>query len=85
MPKLYSLGNMRKIVIIAIAIVALGAVFYFSNNVSQDERSKSLSQEEIMANQMEELEKLRQEVARNPLTKEEINKQMEELEKLRKQ
>lgn len=83
MLKLYSSGNAKKAAIVAVAIIALGAAFYFSNNVSQNDRPKSLSQEEIMAKQMKELEKLRQENAKNPLTKEEINKQMKELEKLR--
>lgn len=81
MPNYYSSGNMKKALIIAIAIVVLGVLFFFNKRF--DRTSRPLSPEEIIKKQMEELDKLREQAAANPLTEEEKKKQMEELDKLR--
>lgn len=81
MLKHYSAGSMKKAVIIAIAVVVLGALFFLSQRFKMT--PKPLSPEEIMARQMEELDKLRKETP--PLTQEQLDKQREELDKLRKQ
>lgn len=85
MLKHYSSGGTKKIAIIAVAVVAVGALFYLSNERSSFRTLKPLSPEEIMAKQLEELDKLRQEAIVNSLTEEEKKKQLEELDKLKEQ
>ena len=78
----YSSGNVKKIVIIAMAVIVFGAIFFLSR-LSDDISPKQLSPEEIIARQIEELDKLRKETP--PLTPEQLNQQTEELDKLRKE
>ena len=81
----YSSGSVKKIAIAAIAIVIFGAFFVSSRLFIMDATPKSLSPEEILAKQEEELKKFREQALANPLTEEEIKRQEEELEKLREE
>lgn len=88
MSKFYSSGSIKKVAIVILAIIAIVSLgSYFLNKQSKRKEiiQKPLSREEILAKQMKELDRLRQESLANPLSQEEINKQMEELEKLRQQ
>lgn len=81
MLKDYSSDSAKNIItVIIIVVFAFGVLFYFSNK-----EKNPLSQEKIISKQMEELRKLRQEAAKNPLTQAEEKKQAEELDKLKKQ
>lgn len=75
---------MKKIAVIGF-IVAIFLLISFFLSQRSDTAPKELSPEEIMAKQAEELNRLRQEAALNPLTEEEINRQTKELDKLRKE
>lgn len=79
-----SLGNIKKEILIIMAVLAFGAglLFYFSDKISRIGEVK-LTREEIIKIQMEELDKLREQAAANPLTEEKKKIQMEELDKLR--
>ena len=83
-PILLFIGECEKIVIIAIAVIVFGAIFFLSR-IPGDSAPKPLSREEILARQRAELDRLREEALANPLTEEEIKKQTAELDKLRKQ
>lgn len=88
-PNLSSSTNQgsKKVLIMVFALVAILALYYFLNKRSDDPTTdvspQAETQEEIMARQMEELNKLRKETP--PLTQEQISSQAKELEKLRKQ
>ena len=77
-----SSGNIKKTTILIIALVFAG-LFYFINTLNTKE--KTMSQEDIIKKQREELDRIRQESAPNTLTKEEKKRQLEELDRLRKQ
>lgn len=79
-----SFGFAKKIIIIIIAIAILAIISFVGERKGYFYPSDSvLSQEEILAKQMEELDKLRQENGANPLTQEEINNQAKELDGLK--
>lgn len=77
-------GFVKKIIIIIVAIAVLAIISFMGNKkgffVSHDD---VLSQEEMSAKQMEELENLKQANSAGSLSQEEINKQSKELEGLR--
>ena len=79
-----SSGFAKKIIIIAVAIIILIAISFVSKQKGYFSSNPiGLSQEEILAKQIEELDRLRKETP--PLTQEQISSQVKELEKLRKQ
>lgn len=73
----------NKIIFVAVAIIIIGLLFFFANRYSSETAPATLSQEEIIKKQLEELDSLRKETP--PLTQEEINRQLEELNKLKTQ
>lgn len=77
-------GFVKKIIIIIVAIVVLAIISFVGNKkgffVSPDD---VLSQEEMSAKQIAELESLKQANSAGSLTQEEISKQSKELEGLR--
>lgn len=76
-------GFAKKIIIIIIAVAILAIISFVGKQKGYFPSSEDLSQEEILAKQMEELESLKQENSANPLTQEEVNKQSKDLEALR--
>lgn len=77
-------GFAKKIIIIIIALAILAIISFIGKQKGYFSPSSDvLSQEEILAKQMEELENLKKVNSANPLTQEEINKQSKELEGLR--
>ena len=81
-----SSGFAKKIIVIVIAIIILIAISFISKQKGYFSPDPiGLSQEEILARQIEELDRLKQEGGDNPLTQEDINKQVDELNKLRSQ
>lgn len=81
-----SSGFAKKIIVIAVAIIILIAISFVSKQKGYFSSDPiGLSQEEILAKQIEELDRLKQEGGANPLTQEDINKQVDELNKLRSQ
>ena len=81
----HSFGNIKKNVVILFAIAIFGTVFYFLSQSLRETAPKPLSPEEIMARQVEELDKLREQATNNPFTEEEKKRQLEELNKLNEQ
>ena len=78
-----SSGFAKKIIVIVVAIIILIAISFISKQKGYFSSDPvGLSQEEILAGQMKELDKLRREAP--PLTQEQISAQAKELEKLRK-
>ncbi|MCK6462520.1 MAG: hypothetical protein L6Q29_01730 [Candidatus Pacebacteria bacterium] len=79
-------GNIKKelMIIFGVLLLGAGALLYFSDKIPKG-GERALTQEEIIRMQIEELDKLRQEAAANPLTEEDKKKQMDELDKLRKE
>jgi len=79
-----SSGFAKKIIIIIIAVAILAVISFISERKGYfSPESDSLSQEEILAKQVEELDRLRQEGSADPVTQEDIKKQAQELDKLR--
>lgn len=79
-----SAGFVKKIIIIIIAVVILAVISFVGKQKGYFSPSSDvLSQEEMLAKQMEELESLKQANSGDPLTQEEINKQSKELDGLR--
>lgn len=77
-------GFVKKIIIIIIAVVVLAIVSFVGKQKGYfSSFYDSLSQEEILAKQMEELESLKQANNADLLTQEETRKQSKELEGLR--
>lgn len=73
----------NKIIFVALAVIIIGLILFFANRYSPETMPATLSQEEIIKKQLEELDNLRKETP--PLTQKEINRQLEELDKLRMQ
>ncbi|MEK7069746.1 MAG: hypothetical protein AAB822_00330 [Patescibacteria group bacterium] len=81
-----SSGFAKKIIVIVVAIIILIAISFISKQKGYFSSDPAvLSQEEILAKQIEELDRLKQEDATNQLTQEDIDKQADELNKLRSQ
>lgn len=80
-----SAGFVKKIIIIIVAVTILFIVSFVGNKKWRSlPSSDALSQEEMLAKQMEELENLKQANSVGSLTQEEISKQVEELGSLSK-
>lgn len=80
-----SAGFAKKIIIIIIAVVILAVISFVGKQKGYFSPSSDvLSQEEILAKQIEELESLNQANNSSQLTQEEINKQVKELDGLSK-
>lgn len=78
--------NKRKILITAVIILLLlGGLVFYAIQKSRKAQPQISPQEEMVKQQLEELDRLRQESGGQPATEEQIQGQLEELENLRKQ